>query len=157
VDKPVGKVIYTAMLDDNGGIMCDLTVSRLGAEKYWVVTGGSVHGHDLAWMQAHLPKMVPCALLMCPRATAVWASGGRKRPEFCKPSPKRMCRSPSSSSSPISSSASATFRCWRSRVSYVGEEGWEIYAPTECGLKLWDTLWAAGQDHGIIAAGSGSL
>jgi glycine cleavage system aminomethyltransferase T len=55
VDKPIGKVIYTAMLDQNGGIMCDLTVSRLGTEKYWVVTGGSVHGHDLAWMQAHLP------------------------------------------------------------------------------------------------------
>jgi len=44
-----------------------------------------------------------------------------------------------------------------SRVSYVGEEGWEIYAPTESGLKLWDTLWAAGQDHGIIAAGLGAF
>jgi glycine cleavage system aminomethyltransferase T len=52
----VGKVIYTAMLDANGGIMCDLTVSRLGKEKYWVVTGGAVHGHDLAWMTAHLPE-----------------------------------------------------------------------------------------------------
>ncbi|MEM6425960.1 MAG: FAD-dependent oxidoreductase, partial [Cyanobacteria bacterium P01_D01_bin.128] len=59
IDKPVGKVIYTAMLDDNGGIMCDLTVSRLGPETYWVVTGGSVHGHDLAWMRAHLPADGP--------------------------------------------------------------------------------------------------
>ncbi|MGC1220101.1 MAG: hypothetical protein WA883_21720 [Phormidesmis sp.] len=55
IDKPVGKVIYTAMLDSNGGIMCDLTVSRLAEEKYWVVTGGGVHGHDLAWMRSHLP------------------------------------------------------------------------------------------------------
>ena len=56
IDKPVGKVIYTAMLDDKGGIMCDLTISRLGTQKYWVVTGGAVQGHDLAWMKAHLPS-----------------------------------------------------------------------------------------------------
>ena len=44
-----------------------------------------------------------------------------------------------------------------SRVSYVGEEGWEIYAPTESGLKLWDVLWAAGQAYGMIAAGLGAF
>jgi glycine cleavage system aminomethyltransferase T len=44
-----------------------------------------------------------------------------------------------------------------SRVSYVGEAGWEIYAPTECGLQLWDLLWAAGQEHGMIAAGMGAF
>ncbi|MGC1524773.1 MAG: hypothetical protein WA783_01860, partial [Phormidesmis sp.] len=44
-----------------------------------------------------------------------------------------------------------------SRVSYVGEAGWEIYAPTESGLKLWDLLWAAGQAHGLIAAGLGAF
>jgi glycine cleavage system aminomethyltransferase T len=153
VDKPVGKVIYTAMLDGNGGIMCDLTVSRLGTEKYWVVTGGAVHGHDLAWMRAHLPtdgsvRITDVSSSYC--CVGLW---GPKALTFCKRSRKPMCQNPSSSSSPISTSASATFQCWRSRVSYVGEEGWEIYAPTECGLKLWDTLWAAGQEHGIIAAG----
>jgi glycine cleavage system aminomethyltransferase T len=86
VDKPIGKVIYTAMLDPNGGIMCDLTVSRLGAEKYWVVTGGSVHGHDLAWMQAHLPADGSVRKLqMCPLATAAWACGDPKRPQCYKP------------------------------------------------------------------------
>ncbi|GAA3435530.1 hypothetical protein GCM10018954_051370 [Kutzneria kofuensis] len=39
------------------------------------------------------------------------------------------------------------------RLSYVGELGWELYTTADMGLKLWDTLWAAGQQHGIIAAG----
>jgi glycine cleavage system aminomethyltransferase T len=43
------------------------------------------------------------------------------------------------------------------RVSYVGESGWEIYAPTESGLNLWDALWEAGQPHGLIAAGGGAF
>ena len=43
------------------------------------------------------------------------------------------------------------------RVSYAGELGWEIYAPTEYGQALWDTLWEAGQPHGVIAAGGAAF
>src|SRR5262249_44949528 len=43
------------------------------------------------------------------------------------------------------------------RISYVGEPGWEVYAPTEYGLWLWDTLWNAGQRHGVVAAGGGAF
>lgn len=157
IDKPVGKVIYTAMLDANGGIMCDLTVSRLGAEKYWVVTGGSVHGHDLAWMTAHLPadgsvRITDVSSSYC--CVGLW---GPKAPEILQ----------SVTQTDVSKLKFKFFTNQRLtignipvlavRVSYVGEEGWEIYAPTESGLKLWDTLWAAGQEHGIIAAGLGAF
>jgi glycine cleavage system T protein len=157
VDKPVGKVIYTAMLDENGGIMCDLTVSRLGPEKYWVVTGGSVHGHDLAWMKAHLPEdgsvriadvssSYCCVGLWGPKAPAVLQSVTQtdvSKPKFKFFTNKQLYI--------------GNVPVLAVRFSYVGEEGWEIYAPTESGLKLWDTLWAAGQDHGIIAAGLGAF
>ncbi|MBE7380718.1 MAG: FAD-dependent oxidoreductase [Leptolyngbya sp. SIO1E4] len=157
VDKPVGKVVYTAMLDTNGGIMCDLTVSRLGLEKYWVVTGGSVQGHDLAWMRSHLPtdgsvritdvsSSYCCVGLWGPNAPAVLQAVTQQD---------------------VSKAAFGFFTHQQfyignipvlaSRVSYVGEAGWEIYAPTESGLKLWDVLWAAGQEHGIIAAGLGAF
>ncbi|MEM6254273.1 MAG: FAD-dependent oxidoreductase [Cyanobacteria bacterium P01_D01_bin.156] len=157
IDKPIGKVIYTAMLDTNGGIMCDLTVSRLGPQKYWVVTGGSVHGHDLAWMRSHLPSdnsvqiadissSYCCVGLWGPNAEAVLQS---------------------LTSVNVSKSAFGFFTnqafyignipVLASRVSYVGEEGWEIYSLTESGLKLWDMLWAAGQEHGMIAAGMGAF
>jgi glycine cleavage system aminomethyltransferase T len=55
VDKPVGTVVYTAMLTPRGGIACDLTVTRLDEERLWVVTGGAVGRHDLAWMRRWLP------------------------------------------------------------------------------------------------------
>ncbi|MEM9006285.1 MAG: FAD-dependent oxidoreductase [Cyanobacteria bacterium P01_F01_bin.86] len=157
VDKPVGKVIYTAMLDASGGIMCDLTVSRLGAEKYWVVTGGSVHGHDLAWMRSHLPadgsvritdvsSSYCCVALWGPQAPAVLQTltgmdTSRAAFGFFTNQPFYIGNIP----------------VLASRVSYVGEEGWEIYAPTESGLQLWDQLWAAGQAYGIIAAGLGAF
>ncbi|MEO0825189.1 MAG: FAD-dependent oxidoreductase [Cyanobacteria bacterium J06639_16] len=157
VDKPVGKVIYTAMLDANGGIMCDLTVSRLGPEKYWVITGGSVHGHDLAWMRTHLPtdgsvqiadvsSSYCCVGLWGPQAPAVLQS--LVQIDVSKPAFKFFTNQ---------QFYIGNIPVVASRVSYVGEAGWEIYAPTESGLKLWDLLWAAGQEHGIIAAGLGAF
>ncbi|MBE9059590.1 FAD-dependent oxidoreductase [cf. Phormidesmis sp. LEGE 11477] len=157
IDKPIGKVIYTTMLDPNGGIMCDLTVNRVAAEKYWVITGGSVHGHDLAWMQKHLPddgsvQIVDVSASYC--CIGLW---GPKAPEVLQ----------SVTSIDVSKPAFEFFTSQQfyvgnvpvmaSRVSYVGEEGWEIYAPTESGLKLWDVLWAAGQAYGAIAAGMGAF
>ncbi|MEO0457608.1 MAG: FAD-dependent oxidoreductase [Cyanobacteria bacterium P01_A01_bin.114] len=157
VDKPVGKVIYTAMLDTRAGIMCDLTVSRLGPEKYWIVTGGSVQGHDLAWLKSHLPtdgsvRIDDVSSSYC--CVGLW---GPKAPAVLQ----------SVTQTDVSKTAFKFFSHQKfyignipvlaSRVSYVGEAGWEIYAPTESGLKLWDLLWAAGQEHGMIAAGMGAF
>jgi glycine cleavage system aminomethyltransferase T len=55
MDQPLGKVTYTAILNERGGIECDLTVTRLEADRFMVVTGGSVGMHDLAWIRRHLP------------------------------------------------------------------------------------------------------
>ena len=55
VDRPVGTIVYTAMLGPRAGIMCDLTITRTGDDRYWVVTGGAVGKHDLAWMRRNLP------------------------------------------------------------------------------------------------------
>ena len=157
IDKPVGKVIYTAMLDPNGGIMCDLTVSRLGPQKYWVITGGSVHGHDLAWMKAHLPadssvQIVDVSSSYC--CVGLWG-------------PKAEAVLQSLTQVDVSKAAFGFFTnrslhignipVLASRVSYVGEAGWEIYGLSESGLKLWDLLWAAGQPHGMVAAGMGAF
>ena len=46
--------------------------------------------------------------------------------------------------------------CLALRVTYVGELGWELYCPVEFGLRLWDTIWAAGEEHGLIAGGQTS-
>ncbi len=157
IDKPVGKVVYTAMLDGNGGIMCDLTVSRLAAEKYWVITGGSVHGHDLAWMRKHLPADGSVQIADISSSYCCLGLWGPKAPDVLQ----------SVAQTDVSKTAFKFFTNQQfyignisvvaSRVSYVGEAGWEIYASTESGLKLWDVLWAAGRSHGMIAAGMGAF
>src|SRR5207245_9570618 len=52
---PIGNVTYTAMLNDRGGIECDLTVTRIDEDRFWVVTGGGVGMHDLAWIRRQMP------------------------------------------------------------------------------------------------------
>ena len=56
MDRPVGRIIYTSMLNERGGIKCDLTVTRLAEERFMVVTGGSTGVHDLQWMRRFLPE-----------------------------------------------------------------------------------------------------
>ena len=55
MDKPVGSITYTPMLTPSGGIKCDLTVTRLGSERFLVLTGGAMGLHDLDWIRSHLP------------------------------------------------------------------------------------------------------
>jgi glycine cleavage system T protein len=157
VDKPVGKVIYTAMLDANGGIMCDLTVSRLGPKTYWVVTGGSVQGHDLAWMQAHLPEDGTVRITDVSASYCCLGLWGPKAPAVMQAVTQTDVSKSAFGFFTHQSFSIGTIPVRAVRVSYVGEAGWEIYAPTESGLKLWDLLWAVGQDYGILAAGLGAF
>ena len=157
IDKPVGKVIYTAMLDNNGGIMCDLTVSRLGAEKYWVITGGAVQGHDLAWMRVHLPADGLVQLSDISSSYCCMGLWGPKAPDILQSVTQTDVSKPAFKFFTQQQFYIGNVLALASRVSYVGEDGWEIYAPTESGLKLWDLLWGAGQDYGLIAGGLGAF
>ncbi|HEY2637752.1 MAG TPA: FAD-dependent oxidoreductase, partial [Solirubrobacteraceae bacterium] len=152
VDKPVGRVVYTAMLSPGAGIMCDLTITRLAADRFLVVTGGAVGTHDVAWLRAHLPadgsvrlddrtSALCCLGLWGPRARDILAPLAEGDLSFgyfgagelhVGPVPVRALR-----------------------VSYVGELGWEIYAPTEFGGALWELLSAAGAEHGLVPCGVG--
>jgi glycine cleavage system T protein len=148
VDKPVGTVVYTAMLTPRGGIACDLTITRLDEERFWVVTGGAVGRHDLAWMRRHLAEGV----VLEDRSSALCCLG------VWGPAARRLVESVSEDDLSFGYMRAAELHvgpvpCRALRVSYVGELGWEIYAPVEFGRALWDTLWAAGQPLGAVACG----
>lgn len=157
VDRPVGKVVYTAMLNQNGGIQCDLTLTRLARDRFLVLTGGASGIRDLAWLQGHAPsdgsvRIADVTSEFC--GIGLW--GPRARDVL-----QRVCEDdvsnrafPYFASKPITI-GNAPARALR--VSYVGELGWEIYVPTEYGLGAWDALWEAGQTLGIIAAGGGAF
>ena len=157
MDRPVGSITYTSMLTPRGGIKCDLTVTRLGKERFLVVTGGAMGLHDLDWIRSHLPddRSVTVADASSGRCcVGLW--GPRARDLL-----NRVCEDDVSDGGFLYMTAKPVVigevPSLALRISYVGELGWEIYAPAEQGLRLWDTLWEAGQPLGLIAAGGGAF
>ena len=149
VAREVGRITYTQMLNSRGGIECDFTVSRLAEDRFGIVTGTAFGRHDLAWIRQHAGADVRVE-----DVTSRWACAGLWGPEGARRA--RRAPAPTTSRSPTCSGASwrsATCRCARCGVTYVGELGWELYCPMEFGAALWRTLWEAGQPHGLVAAG----
>jgi glycine cleavage system aminomethyltransferase T/glycine/D-amino acid oxidase-like deaminating enzyme len=157
VDRPVGSVTYTQMLNRRGGIECDFTVTRLAPDRFLIVTGTAFGNHDLGWIRRQLGEgdladnrvavndvtsSRACLGLWGPRARDILASvtGDDLSNEAF---PYLSARQISVGSVPVLAL----------RVTYVGELGWELYPPTEYGVALWDTLWAAGRPLGLVAGG----
>ncbi len=153
IDRPVGSIVYTSMLNTRGGIECDFTVTRLGSHRFLIVTGTAFGNHDLGWIRRHLPpggavvvndvtSARACFGLWGPRARDVIASVTRDDVSN-EAFPYLTAREITIGHVPVLAL----------RVTYVGELGWELYPPMEYGLTLWDTLWEAGRPHGLVAAG----
>ncbi|MEQ0562069.1 FAD-dependent oxidoreductase [Amycolatopsis sp. NEAU-NG30] len=148
LDKSVGSVTYTLMLDNAGGVRSDVTVARLEPEVFQVGINGGI---DVDHFVKHAPPGVrvrdvtggTCCL-------GVWGPLAR---DLVQPL----------SHEDFSNAGLKYFRARKARIagvpvtamrlSYVGELGWEIYTSADNGLRLWDALWAAGQPLGVIAAG----
>jgi len=152
VDKPIGSVIYTQMLNPRGGIECDFTVTRLAPDHFQIITGTAFGAHDLQHIQTHAPddgiliddatSQFACFGLWGPRARDILArvtKANISNVAFPYMTAQRI--------------AVGDVPCLALRVTYVGELGWEFYAPMEFGRALWDTLWDAGQEFGIAAGG----
>lgn len=157
LDKPVGSVIYTQMLNPRGGIECDFTITRLAADDFRIITGTAFGAHDLSYIRLHLPddgavsvqdvsSQFACFGLWGPRArdilqrvVGVNADARLSNAAF----PYMTAQNITVGNVPVLAL----------RVTYVGELGWEFYCPMEYGLELWDTLWDAGQSYGIVAGG----
>jgi glycine cleavage system T protein len=157
MNRPVGTITYTSMLNEQGGIVCDLTVTRLASDQFLIVTGAGVGMHDLAWMRGHLPANGSAHMV---DVTSSYACIG-----LWGPSARDLLRKVSEDDLSNQAFPYMTSRrlmigdvpALALRISYVGELGWEIYTPTEYGLRLWDTLWAAGEALNVVAAGGGAF
>lgn len=157
VDRPVGSVIYTSMLTPRGGIQCDLTLVRRSEESYWIITGGGLLGHDLAWLRRFLPEDGSVTLTdLGGRYTPLGLWGPNARRVLADVADEDVSNEafPFYTARPITV---GTVPAWALRISYAGELGWELYAGAEYGLRLWDTLWKAGREYGIVAAGGGAF
>jgi glycine cleavage system aminomethyltransferase T len=153
VDVPVGRVVYTSMLNSRGGIETDLTVTRVAADRFLIVTGTAFGQHDLGWLRKHLPDGGSVLLTDSTSARVCFGVWGPRTRELLAPlttDDLSDAAFPFMTARPITVGRVPALAL---RVTYVGELGWELYAPTEFGMALWDTLWSAGQDHGLVAAG----
>jgi glycine cleavage system aminomethyltransferase T/glycine/D-amino acid oxidase-like deaminating enzyme len=155
MDVPVGRVVYTPLLTPGGGFRSDLTIMRLDDELFRVVTGGAHGMADRKWFVDNLPSDGSAQL--CDVTTA-WTTIGLWGP-----------RARDILSSVTADDVSAegfrfgwckeleigSQRVLASRISYVGDLGWELYVPIEQGARLWDTVWEAGEPHRLVPCGIG--
>ena len=153
VAKPAGSLVYTQMLNRRGGIECDLTVSRLDEDCYYIVTGTGFATHDFAWIKANIPEGLDARLIDVTSSSAVLSLMGPKARDVLR----------AVTSSDVSNAA-FPFGTWRElmiggapvralRVTYVGELGWELHIPVETAAVVYDAIIEAGKPHGVADAG----
>ena len=153
VARPPGCVVYTQMLNAKGGVECDLTVTRLALDTYYLVTGTGFATHDFAWIARNLPDGADAHLLDVTSAFAVLpVMGPRARGLLARVTSDDV------------SNAAFPFGAWRAihvagapvralRVTYVGELGYELHVPVEFACAVYDKLLEAGGEVGLAHAG----
>jgi len=155
MDVKVGRVVYTSLLTPGGGLKADLTIMRLGHDHFRIVTGGFDGMRDKKWFMDHLPADGSAQLA---DLTSAWSTIGVWGPRARDLVQAATEADMSHAAFPFATCQWVDFgpiRALASRISYVGELGWEIYVPFEQGARLWDSLWEAGQKFGVVPVGIG--
>jgi glycine cleavage system aminomethyltransferase T len=158
LDVTPGRTVYTPLLNAAGGILADLTIMRLGEDHFRVVTGGGLGMRDRKIFVDGLPSDGSAQLHDVTNAFTTFGLWG--------PRARDVLGEVSNGHADISHDGFRFLttktididgvRTLASRISYVGELGWEIYVPIEQGLRVWDALWRAGKTHGLVAVGIGT-
>ena len=155
MDVAIGRVVYTPILMPSGGFKADLTIMRIAQDVFRVVTGGAWGMSDLKWFKDHLPVDGSAQVH---DQTNSWCTLGLWGPRA------RDILSQVTTDD-VSNEGLAFARCkavevgplqvLASRISYVGDLGWELYVPIEQGARLWDIIAEAGLPHGAVPIGAG--
>ena len=153
IDKPPGRLTYTQLCNERGGIECDLTIARLEDERFYIVTGTAFGGHDLSWIRENLDSGSPVKLADITDSRAVINVCGPRSRELLE----SVCGDALDNESfPFGSCLTleiAGARVLALRVTYVGELGWELHMPMEAAPGIYDLLMEAGKALGVRNAG----
>jgi glycine cleavage system aminomethyltransferase T/glycine/D-amino acid oxidase-like deaminating enzyme len=155
MDAKVGRVVYTPILTPGGGFRADLTIMRLGDERFRVVTGGAHGMADLKWFADNLAGDGSAQVF---DLTSSWCTLGLWGPRSRDVLASVTSDDVSHEGFPFASCRTIeidSLRVLASRISYVGDRGWELHVPIEQGARLWDIVWEGGQPHGVVPAGIG--
>jgi len=153
VARDVGAITYTQLLNPRGGVECDFTVTRLGEERFRIVTGTAFGRHDLSWLREHLPGDGSVRVSDVTSALACYGLWGPASREILQPVVDVNLSTDAFPYMRARELSVGTVPCLALRVTYVGELGWELYCQAEFGVALWDALWSAGGEHGLVTGG----
>ncbi|MDB4222298.1 FAD-dependent oxidoreductase [Granulosicoccus sp.] len=153
VDKPVGSIIYTQMLNDNGGIECDLTLVRTSLDEFYIVTGTGFATHDFNWIERNIPTDMNAQLVDVTSSNAVLSLFGPNALDILS-----QCTRDDVSQEALPFGQSRTIGIagcpvLAMQISYVGENGWELHLPVEYASAVYESLHAAGAVLGLRNAG----
>ncbi|MDA1091498.1 MAG: FAD-dependent oxidoreductase [Proteobacteria bacterium] len=152
-----GRIVYTQWLNARGGIEADLTVTRLDPNRYLIVSGVASQVRDFHWLKRHIPDDADATLTDITEDLAVLGvMGPQSRAVLGDVSDANF----SNAAFPYQTSrkidiAGAPVRA--SRITYVGELGWELYIPVDGAGAVFEALLAAGNNHGLALAGTHAM
>ncbi|UXN65237.1 FAD-dependent oxidoreductase [Phyllobacterium sp. A18/5-2] len=153
VAKPAGRLTYTQLLNTRGGIECDLTVARLGHDKFYIVTGTGFRTHDYGWIKEHIAKGLDATLTDITEDFGTLSLMGPKARDVLA---RVTGADVGNSTFPFGhvreiGIAGTTVRALR--ITYVGELGWELHVPIAATGAVFDALMRAGEEFGIRPVG----
>jgi sarcosine dehydrogenase len=129
VEKPAGQLTYTQMLNSRGGIECDLTVSRLDDDRFYIVTGTGFRSHDFNWIKDHIAKGAHATLSDVTEQFGTLVLMGPESRSILAPHVDTALDNQSFPFGHCRMTKLAGHDVRLLRVTYVGELGWEIHAP----------------------------
>lgn len=157
VSVPVGRIIYTQWLNGQGTIEADLTVTREAEDRYLVVTAAATQVRDLTWLQDQIPEDARCIVVDVTSSMSVLSIMGPRSRELLQ---GLMNADLSNEAFPFGTSRIEDLgyaRVRASRITYVGELGWELYIPTEFATGVFDAVEVAGAGFALKLCGYHAL
>ena len=158
IDRPAGSVVYTQLLEKDGGIAADVTITRVSADHFRLVTGAGYVNSDLGWLRLQQREEdVPVEIRETTDQLSVigmWGPQARSVLEACSQDDVSEDGFPFMQARDIRIDG---FDVFAQRVTYVGELGWEFYVAPDVAGQVWDRLMAAGQTSGIRPVGYRAL
>jgi 4-methylaminobutanoate oxidase (formaldehyde-forming) len=153
IDVPLGRMVYTAMLNARGGFESDLTITRLGTETFFILTGSGQATRDASWIERHIASGEFAVLVDVSSAYSVISLMGPKSQSLLA---QLSTDDLSKAGLPFSMTAEMDVgyaRVRAARMSYVGGPGFEMVVPTDQCVTLYDALWSVGESCGLRDAG----
>ncbi len=157
IDRPVSSVIYTQFLNRRGGILADVTVTRLAEQAFRVITGAATVDADRGWLE--LNRDPGAAVEIRDRSDelaviGIWGPRAREVLACCTEDDVSDAALPFRRARAIGVGGATVLA---QRITYVGELGYELYVAFEWAVQVWDRLLAAGAEDGIAAGGYRAL